>query len=75
MTIPDSRSADGGARPAICPFCHGKAVDTRATIVTVTTYWRCLECDRTWTIPSCAAVPARSPTRGPSRERSGPPWC
>jgi hypothetical protein len=22
----------------------------------VTTYWRCLECDRTWTIPSCAAV-------------------
>jgi len=74
MTIPDSRSADEGARPAICPFCHGKAVDTRATIVTVMTYWRCLECDRTWTIPSGAAVPARSTTRGPSRERSGPPW-
>jgi hypothetical protein len=22
MTIPDSRSADEGARPAICPFCQ-----------------------------------------------------
>jgi len=75
MTIRDSRSADGAARPAICPFCHGKAVDTRATIVTVTTYWRCLECDKTWTIPSYTAVPARSPRRGPSRERSGPPRC
>jgi hypothetical protein len=25
----------------------------------VTTYWRCLECDKTWTIPSYTAVPAR----------------
>jgi ribosomal protein L37AE/L43A len=60
MTSPDVRSAEGGTRPAMCPFCHGKAVDTRATIITVTTYWRCLECDRTWTIPSLAPVPARS---------------
>jgi ribosomal protein L37AE/L43A len=52
MTIPDSPSSEGGARPARCPFCHGKAVDTRATTITVTTYWRCLECDRTWTIPA-----------------------
>jgi len=52
MTIPDSRSADEGARPAICPFCRGKAVDTHARVVDVATYWRCLACDRTWTIPS-----------------------
>ena len=52
MTISDSPSAESGARPASCPFCHGKAVDTRATTIAVATYWRCLECDRTWTIPS-----------------------
>ena len=55
MTILDSLSAEGGARPASCPFCHGKAVDTRATTITVATYWRCLECDRTWTIFSPAS--------------------
>ena len=54
MTIPDSLSAEGGARPTRCPFCHGKAVDTRATTITVTTYWRCLERDRTWMIRSHA---------------------
>jgi ribosomal protein L37AE/L43A len=54
MTIPDSPSAGGGARAPSCPFCHGKGVDTRATTITVTTYWRCLECDKTWTIPSHA---------------------
>lgn len=57
---PDSRSDECGTRPAMCPFCHGQAVDTQATIITVTTYWRCLECDRTWTIPSRFPVPARS---------------
>jgi hypothetical protein len=60
MTIPDSRSDEGGTRPAVCPFCHGKAVDTQATIITVTTYWRCLECDRTWAIPNPALAPGRS---------------
>ena len=60
MTIFDARSADRGGRPAMCPFCHGKAVDTRAAINTMTTYWRCLECDRTWTLPSRAPIPARS---------------
>jgi ribosomal protein L37AE/L43A len=61
MTILDSRSADGSARPAMCPFCHGKAVDTQATSITVTTHWRCLECDRTWTIAGRPSVPERSP--------------
>lgn len=47
------------ARPTICPFCGGKAVDTLAKVITVTTYWRCRECDKTWTIASQAASPRR----------------
>jgi transposase-like protein len=57
ISVRDSRADECGTRPAMCPFCQGKAVDTQATIVPVTTQWRCLECDRTWTIPSRAAVP------------------
>jgi ribosomal protein L37AE/L43A len=40
------------ARPSECPFCGGKAVDTLAKVITVTTYWRCRECEKTWTIAS-----------------------
>ena len=39
-------------RPTMCPFCKGKAVDTLAKVITVTTYWRCRKCDKTWTIAS-----------------------
>jgi ribosomal protein L37AE/L43A len=37
-------------RPALCPFCKSKAVDTLAKVITVTTFWRCRECEGTWTI-------------------------
>jgi ribosomal protein L37AE/L43A len=39
-------------RPSLCPFCGSKAVDTLAKVIAVTTYWRCRECDKTWTIAS-----------------------
>jgi hypothetical protein len=60
MTIPYSRGDEGSTPPALCPFCRGKAVDTHARVVDVATYWRCLACDRTWTIPSrVLSVPPR----------------
>ena len=37
-------------RPAMCPSCKSKVVDTLAKVITVTTVWRCRECDHTWTI-------------------------
>jgi ribosomal protein L37AE/L43A len=48
------------ARPSMCPFCGGKAVDTLAKVITVTTYWRCWHCDKTWTIASQTASPRRT---------------
>lgn len=48
------------ARPSMCPFCGGKAVDTLAKVITVSTYWRCRECDKTWTIASQTASPRRT---------------
>jgi ribosomal protein L37AE/L43A len=42
-------------RPAACPFCKGKVIDTLAKVITVTTFWRCKHCDETWTIASLAA--------------------
>ncbi len=46
----DSRVAQDVARPAVCPSCNGKIIDTLAKVLTETTVWRCRECDRTWTI-------------------------
>ena len=51
---------DRVARPTACPFCKGKIIDTLAKVITVTTLWRCRECDGTWTIASRAASSARS---------------
>jgi ribosomal protein L37AE/L43A len=51
---------DAIARPSMCPFCGGKAIDTLAKVITVTTYWRCRECDKTWTIASQTASPRRT---------------
>jgi hypothetical protein len=39
-------------RPTGCPFCKGRIIDTLAKVITVTTLWRCRECERTWTIAS-----------------------
>jgi ribosomal protein L37AE/L43A len=41
-------------RPTMCPFCKGKKVDTLAKVITASTFWRCRECDRTWTLASLA---------------------
>lgn len=60
MTGPQSDEAV--ARPATCPFCQGKRIDTLAKVMTVTTLWRCRECDETWTIASRRALLARSPS-------------
>ena len=48
------------ARPTECPFCNGKAFDTLAKVITVRTFWRCRECEATWTIASLTASLARS---------------
>lgn len=46
-------------RPTACPFCGAKAVDTLAKVLTVTTFWRCRECEETWTIAILRASSAR----------------
>jgi hypothetical protein len=46
-------------RPSTCPFCKSKIIDTLAKVITDTTFWRCLKCDRTWTIASLAASAVR----------------
>ena len=51
------------ARPANCPYCKSRVIDTLAKVITETTFWRCRECDRTWTIAGIEA------TRGPLRVR------
>jgi ribosomal protein L37AE/L43A len=55
----ESRSAGTVPRPTACPFCNGKVIDTLAKVYTVTTFWRCKQCDETWTIASLAASSRR----------------
>lgn len=55
----ESRVSEPVTRPTACPFCHGNAVDTFAKFITVTTFWRCRTCDKTWTIASQTPYPAR----------------
>ena len=50
--MPDSRISIAVERPKICPFCNGKIIDTLAKVFTETTFWRCRECDGTWTVKS-----------------------
>jgi hypothetical protein len=57
--IADARSAQVVKRPALCPFCKGTIIDTLAKVFTVTTFWRCLECEQTWTIASQRASSTR----------------
>jgi len=42
-------------KPAACPFCNGKIIDTLAKVLTTRTMWRCLNCQETWTMESLAA--------------------
>jgi ribosomal protein L37AE/L43A len=60
-TMSESRVNEAIDRPTACPFCQGKRVDTLAKEFTVTTLWRCRDCEETWTIASRAASTARSP--------------
>jgi ribosomal protein L37AE/L43A len=46
-------------RPTMCPFCKGKIVDTLAKVISVTSLWRCRQCDETWTIASLGPSKAR----------------
>jgi hypothetical protein len=55
----DSEFTPAVPRPTACPFCKGKIIDTLAKVITVTTFWRCRECDRTWTIASQPAPSTR----------------
>jgi ribosomal protein L37AE/L43A len=59
MIMFESRFNEPVTRPSACPFCKGKVVDTLAKVFTVTTFWRCRECDRTWTIASLGASSKR----------------
>ena len=43
----------------MCPFCKSKIIDTLAKVITVTSLWRCRNCEETWTIAGLG----RSPTR------------
>jgi transposase-like protein len=56
-----SESSAAVARPRACPYCDSRDVDTLAKKATVTTYWRCRVCERTWTIAGLAA--SREPRR------------
>lgn len=57
----ESRFDEKVLRPATCPFCKGRGVDTLAKIVTAKTLWRCRVCEQTWTIESVTASPTRRP--------------
>ena len=48
----DSPFSENVAKPAACPFCKSKIIDTLAKVITVTSFWRCRECEQTWTIAS-----------------------
>jgi ribosomal protein L37AE/L43A len=57
--MPYSRLDPAVLRPTVCPFCKGKRFDTLAKVITATTFWRCRECDGTWTIASQTPSPNR----------------
>jgi len=49
-------------RPATCPSCQGRVIDTLAKVITAETRWRCRGCDHTWTGAGKTAA-ARYPVR------------
>jgi ribosomal protein L37AE/L43A len=51
---------NGTTRPAMCPFCKGKVIDTLAKVITEKTFWRCRGCEKTWTVGSLASPLRRS---------------
>jgi ribosomal protein L37AE/L43A len=59
-TMPESRVTEPVGRPAACPFCNSKRFDTLAKVITVNTWWRCRDCEATWSIASQRAASPRS---------------
>jgi ribosomal protein L37AE/L43A len=55
----ESPFSEPAAKPTACPFCKGRIIDTLAKVITVTSFWRCRECEQTWTISSLRASGAR----------------
>ncbi len=55
----ESQSPSVVTRPAACPFCRSKIIDTLAKVISAKTLWRCRACDGTWTIASRATPAAR----------------
>ena len=60
-TLVESRLDTAVTRPANCPSCNGRAIDTLARVITPQTCWRCRGCEHTWTLAATAA--ARYPVR------------
>jgi len=60
-TMAESRPDSAVTRPATCPSCQGRVIDTLAKVITPETRWRCRGCDHTWTVAQTAA--ARNPAR------------
>ena len=54
------RSLHTPTRPAVCPFCHSRAVGTLAKVIEADTYWRCSQCGSGWITPR----PGEQPVRG-----------
>jgi ribosomal protein L37AE/L43A len=48
------RPAEAVVRPTKCPSCDGKIVGTLAKVISMTSVWRCRECEHTWTLASLA---------------------
>lgn len=49
--LSDSRSNEAD-RPSQCPFCNGRVLDTLAKVITPATTFRCLSCEKTFTLAS-----------------------
>ena len=58
--VRDPRYDEKVLRPTVCPFCKGRRFDPAlAKIVTAKTFWRCRDCDQTWTIANVRESPTR----------------
>ena len=56
----ESRDGDHPVtRPAACPFCKGRIIDTLAKVISDSALWRCRQCGETWTIAGLARSSSR----------------
>ena len=59
----ETKSPETTTRPAMCPYCQGRRIDTLAKVISPATCWRCRECDKTWTMAN--SPDSRRVSRGP----------